>query len=550
MIRTAAFALACCQLASAQEQQAPDLHYRLALHPTADRTELHVELRLTGDADGETRIALPNCRYGTPRLWRMTKDVRATGAELAPDDAGWLHTLTHEPGAELTFAYTLAIDPTKHDGYAYRPSTGPDHLHVFDEQWRARVRDRERPQHYRVEVTSTPEGWVAYSNLGAGPGPWSCHRRERDMSAFFGAGRVGVDNVYPGQFDSGTKKVGVYLRGLREPQTIVNTTKRIVADQARRFGPFDSDADHYTISIFPRERIHAGTAIQDAFICYARPDSERAKLEVLIAHEFFHNWLPRTGAIDVWRNGTTLDEFRLDWFHEGYTEYLARRMLLDSGRVTKDRYVEFFNQDLEEQAKNKERNVSLEGVKDMIKAGGYSNFVERTSYFRGPLIALRQDRELRSRGSSMYEVLKKFFELAKESDGLITEDQFFELLESFDLDARADYDKHVVQGEPPTIAEDSFGEEFVPKNVTVYPYERGFDLRATRNTGEVAGVKPGSAAEKAGLQDGQKFVSYERLRDGDRPITVRVKVDGAERIVTYLPRAEGVPTVRFVRRDK
>src|SRR6478672_838758 len=88
--------------------QRPDtVDYRLGATPQAGGPPvLDVEIRLRGDADGETRLNLPDEYASGEHAYRFMSDFTVKGAKVtAPDPAH--RVLTHKPGAKLIVRYRV-----------------------------------------------------------------------------------------------------------------------------------------------------------------------------------------------------------------------------------------------------------------------------------------------------------------------------------------------------------------------------------------------------------------------------------------------------------
>jgi predicted metalloprotease with PDZ domain len=68
-------------------------------------------------------------------------------------------------------------------------------------------------------------------------------------------------------------------------------------------------------------------------------------------------------------------------------------------------------------------------------------------------------------------------------------------------------------------------------------FDYGFDLDATRKAKAIVGVRADSPAYAAGLRDGMTYVKREAGAPGDsrRPLSLRVRDHGTERVITYAP---------------
>jgi predicted metalloprotease with PDZ domain len=524
----------------AHDARDADVSYVVRPRVEPDRTVLEVSMSLTGDADGVTRIALPRGGYGTPRLHECVTELRVEGADatrVEGDDA--LRDLRHEPHGQIEVRYVLSWDPAAHPGVAYRPSVGPSHFHFFEPQWRVSLPDRTERSRYAFRFDGVPEGWVAFGNMGVGPGPHDFVATEETFPGFIAGGDYQVSS-----FTSDGTPVRVYVRGdFEDPEALAGGVRAAIDALSGTFGSLD--LPFYVVSISERPRIRAGTAIDNAFVCLVSPTTPDDQLLRLITHETLHRWLPGAATIEG-RHASDLDEYRLDWFLEGFTEYCARRVLLDAGLVEPAAFVEWFNDDLVELARNPKRNASLQDVGEAIAAGGYTNRHERLSYTRGPLLALAWDHAQAQAGREpVASIVRDFVRDAVESGGTLPEAALFDLLERNGIDARSDYERAIVRGEPIVPPAGAFGRDVRRIGHEVVRYEPGFDVRTSLERGTVTGVDPAGPAHEAGMRDGMSLADFDTEREPDRP--VRATVDGG-RVIEYLPR-EMVPTVRFVPRE-
>jgi predicted metalloprotease with PDZ domain len=466
-------------------------------------------------------------------------EFRITGAALDRGDDPRLLTLRSDPSAELTLSYTLSWDPTAHTGYAYRPSVSRGHFHFFDRQWRIRPAD-EGERDIKVDFVDFPEEWTVYTNIDAGESPYVARARAYDN----GSAEIliaGGDYIVKRQNAGGTE-VAVALRPVFDnSEALAAEILAILAEQQARFGAA-SDRD-FVVSMTGRERIRAGVKIDDSFVCLVDPETSPTGLRILVAHEAFHRWMPARASVtpDV---DDDLDWYLFDWVHEGMTEYIARRMLLDSGRITRDEFVQAFNDDLGELARNPKRSATMDEVRQAVAEHRFTNREERLSYLRGPMIALMWDRELQESGGSLLDFFAGFIETCRHSGGSISETDFFDALERIGIDARADHNRFILDGEAPFPAADLLaGYTFVVEPRTLY--DPGFNVGRSRRADEIHDVREDGPAYLAGLRDGDKLVNIQTEGDPAKPMTITIERNG-EQNITYLPRGETVQQGRFV----
>ena len=86
---------------------------------------------------------------------------------------------------------------------------------------------------------------------------------------------------------------------------------------------------------------------------------------------------------------------------------------------------------------------------------------------------------------------------------------------------------------------------------TAYAFDLGFDETAFRETRLLKGVRPGSAAHRAGLRNGQRVLGWTiHFDDTDREAELIVEENGAIMQVHYLPRGPGIEVPFFTAADE
>ena len=518
--------------------------YTISIEPGADRTDLLINLEFQGNSSGETRIGFPPGRFGTPGIADSIKDIRVEGAKSKVDAEKGKHlVLTHSAKAAIKIQYRVSRDPNADQG-AYRPSTSKSHFHFFGSQWRLTIGDRPAEQSYEFKFKNVPEKWAVFSNLGDGPGPYTFKSTDKSISGFIAGGLYKKAHI-----DVQGTPIGIYVsESFTQSDSIIAAAKTIVGQQGKKFGGLNRE--FFVISMSPRDKLRAGVAIDNAFVCFVDPDTDKTAMDVLIAHEAFHNWLPGKGTIDCWKNGTSLDEFRFDWFVEGFTEFVARKMLLDAERLSMDQYVALFNRDLREQARNPVQRASLKVVEESIEDGRYSNHHERTSYFRGPLIALQVDTQLRASGErDLIDVMQAFLQKASESEGTLSEEAFFKFFDDQGIDLRPIYRQHIVYGNPVVLDPKIFGGQYRFSESVFLHVDQGFDTLSSRVSGVIQGVRLDGPAYKAGLRDGMIHVKATLSRDAGKNTQIAIQEpmnsSSGETIIEFRPDAVKITSGRF-----
>jgi S1-C subfamily serine protease len=101
---------------------------------------------------------------------------------------------------------------------------------------------------------------------------------------------------------------------------------------------------------------------------------------------------------------------------------------------------------------------------------------------------------------------------------------------------------------------DAFGRCFERRAVPLRPFELGFDQDSLTDPPRiVSGLVPGSAAARAGLQNGDAILErvplYDAQNEPDMTLTLEVRRDGEELEIEYLPRGEPVGGYQWFRRS-
>src|SRR3990167_1624716 len=133
-----ALLLAAAALLMLGAAKAPTVDYRLGVEPQAGQPPLlDVEIRFQGDADGETRLELPDRWASATEAWRHLSDLTVKGAAVS-DDGPAVRVMRHRPNARSTVrsrgwtAYDQ--DPAGVDGNPYKgPLIRPDWFAVMGE---------------------------------------------------------------------------------------------------------------------------------------------------------------------------------------------------------------------------------------------------------------------------------------------------------------------------------------------------------------------------------------------------------------------------------
>lgn len=539
-------------LAAATEAERQRLSYTIRPAPADGLTELHITLQFRGEADGETLLHLPADRYGTPNMHEAVTSVTAEGdASVVEGNEQHQRVVRHPAGAVVEVTYIIAWDPARSEGLAYSPNVSDDRFHFFGPQWIAWPEGYDGLIDLHVEFTDLPEGWNVLSSFGLGPGP---HELDEivlgDLSSFIAGGAYRVHD-----FKCGGKPVRVGITGefARTDKSIYDNVERIVCAQREWMNDFSQP--FYTVSITPRDGIRAGTAVSNAFVCLVDREVSAHRLNILLSHEMFHNWLlvgARVVAEDF-DEGVSASKWAYQWVDEGFTEYFARKILHEIGLLTRDELVQLANEDFEDYWRNKHRHITYAELRRAAEENRFWNTHQRIGYYRGTMIALDWDTRIRKQTGGekgLSDAIREVIRAGIERGGHLPEKEFHSIMGHYGIDSAAAMHRYIIEGRTPPANADAYLPDYQLDETILYDFAPGFDITGSRADGTITGVDPNGHAHAAGLRDGMKLVGVRNTRyyNPDRPLQVTVLVDGEERTIEFLPKGNPmrVPVFREV----
>lgn len=505
---------------------------------------LDVALKMDADASGVTKLDLPDSPYST-ELWRNVGDIQIDGADSV-SEAGPAVRLVHAPaGAPLTIryrvtsAYPQAPDANNMD--TYKPAIQPRWFWVYGEALfivpdgtqRAALFNWSAPKDYpfassleRADSEPISQDDLIESILVGGP-DLKTYQRDAD-----GAVRVAIVGTYP-----------------FSPETFSDTATRIIRAE-RKFWHAEEKpflAVLAPVASVPGHLSARGEGRRDAFAIMTVPEMPENNLRHLLAHEYFHTWNPaRLGGM---HDG---DLERSDyWFSEGFTDYYARKLLLQSGEVSPKDFAGDWNDALFAYAISPVRTAP----NAQIVAGHWTENSTAASlpYQRGAILAATWNRQLleKSKGrASLDDVIRAMPRAAAGHPDIKAPQLFVEVARRYGLDVSAQFKSVVDDGDPALLPANAFAPCFEVRTLTIPAYDLGFDSDATRKSPDqaVAGVNPDSNAYKAGLRNGMIFLRTEAGKRGDfrQDVVILVRDQDTERTITFRPEGRTMITPQKV----
>jgi predicted metalloprotease with PDZ domain len=264
-----------------------------------------------------------------------------------------------------------------------------------------------------------------------------------------------------------------------------------------------------------------------------------------LAHELFHAWNPqRLGGFEL--IGGVEDE-RLYWFSEGFTDYYSSVLLLRAGLSSLEDYVARYNSLTKEYYTSP---VRLLTAAEMVQKRQTSYEVERLFYQRGALLAHYWDIAIRSRTndkSSLDDVMRSLLKSAKARGFSLSHKRIADALRPYLGEKGAsDIEKYIDRGEL-VPAVNPFGTCATAEVINYHPWDMGFEADTSFKTRVISGVVPDSNAHRAGLRDGQKWVSGGFVWGDPNRLTKFTVIEGdTQKVVQFYPAArESIPLPQY-----
>jgi len=517
------------------------VEYRLGVTATAagQPPVLDIEVRLRGDADGETRLDLPDSYGDGVEFWKQVHSLKVSGAQVSED--GPAHrVLRHRPGAKITLRYRVstgyAADPQGQDGNPYRGAIiRPDWLAVLGET--AFVVPGGRGADPAVfRWGKLPRGWRAASDLEA-PGLTVGAMAE---SVTLASPRLQlVERPLAG---GGALKVVSFEGSPFKPDALADEISRTVSGQ-RAF--WNDTTGPYFVGLIPLTPKTRGSSVggtgrgPDGFVLYATPNvAERAGS--LVGHEHMHGWIP--ARLGTNPGGEPAEAGRF-WLSEGFTDFLADRVALRAGIEPADAVVSRMAAAM--------KAYDASPVKTAANSRIVTDFwkdpaVQKLPYQRGALLALKWDEEIRrkSRGARDFDdVLLQMRDHAARFPPGQAPDIVTGLVSAAwvvaQVDLRADIARHAERGEAIVLPDEMF-DGCLQAAVTVAPgFDSGFDHVASATAKVARGVRRRGPAWNSGLRDGMRLdVMDLKAGDMNREIVLTVRPAngrGRARTLRYWP---------------
>jgi predicted metalloprotease with PDZ domain len=468
--------LASCTTASAPESPSVS---EITIMPRVSNSlvAVKVELGFIGSATGETVLTMPDSWGPEENLGAMvtafTALDEAGNRAVMEADSGHF-TLQHEPGARLRVSYVVEQDYEGEPKWGVqrvpgmRPVLQPAYATLIGH---AILPDISVPQDFALRLGGDSEGVAVFSRpLQDGATAPQPLNQLRDSIVLMGDFRYAED-------DADGLNVRTAIRGTwalpddeisQLTRDVLKTGGEIFADQ-----PFHQ----YLVAInampaLPEGSVVIGTGLSESFFILATPNADAENLRHTIIHELLHEWITRRMGV----TDEATDPLRM-WFTEGFTEYYTQIVLLKSGEVSLEGFVNNVNDLLRNYEASPVRNLP---VSDLAEQIWDSREAERLPYQRGALLAFHWDMmQSLTDGQPLSTAIADL--ISQRDDRLTDEEILSALSDVVGARARVDVDRFIRSGE--TIDVSAFD---WPDCIKVETQEDGRHAFAIREGADVA----------------------------------------------------------------
>jgi len=288
-----------------------------------------------------------------------------------------------------------------------------------------------------------------------------------------------------------------------------------------------------------------GTALQNSFMLYTPSDPNyKGDPRNTIVHEMTHHWV---GGIDA-EGGESF------WFSEGLTVHYTSLLMYRAGLFTAEEYLEDANGTFARYMTNPLRNMANDKITGLFWSDRNAQVLP---YDRGSLYFAQVDAEIRKASGgkrTLDDVVLELFDRRKNGRSLTKDDWLEAMKKEIGPSAALEFESVVLKGETLALDDAAFGPEFEKVPKTLRRFELGFDEKIlSTNEKRIAGLVKDSAADRAGLKDGDLIlnsVDLNELREND-DLLLKLKVRRGEQNmeIAYAPRGQAVEGAVWVRKS-
>ncbi|WP_243451117.1 peptidase M61 [Sphingosinicella sp. CPCC 101087] len=391
----------------------------------------------------------------------------------------------------------------------------------------------------RWDLSAFPSGAVGVSSFGVGDAATQAAQPAgRLQRSFFMAGNLGH---YPAEGRDGAFLGAWQGRPPFDTRALMAWTSRLHGHFVRFFR--ETDPAPYTVFLRPNPvNPGGGVGLADSFVATFDEKTDPDDLRLTLSHEMFHTFSPRLSQAAGLESS---------WFSEGLAVFYQRELPFRFGEIDADQFLA----DLNSTAARYYTSIMAEVPNSEVAARFWEDTRIRTlPYDRGALYFADLDHRVRQASGgrrSLDDLMLAMIERQRQGRALANAD-WEELLERELGEAGVEHFRAFLAGTVPLPASDAFGPCFRRTTRPLRRYELGFEPRVLVEPRRIVrGLVPGSAAEQAGLRNGDEIlqpVGQDSLQ-GDQAglLTLQIRRGETTLALTYLPRGETVDAHQWER---
>jgi predicted metalloprotease with PDZ domain len=399
--------------------------------------------------------------------------------------------------------------------------------------------DSSQPLQIHWDLTAMAAGAAGVSSFGNGDVTTTESKSLRALqSSYFMAGRVALYPAIP-------PKAGFFSAWHGTPPFDL---RELMAGEEKLYsfyGKFFHRPAGAPYGVFLRENpVNAGGGMElsNSFIATFGPKTKLDDLKITLAHEMLHTFV---GTLDK------PEGLLSSWYSEGMAVYYARLLALRAGQITPDNFLE----DLNTTAGRYYTDAWIDTPNAEIPARFWSDTRVRVlPYDRGSMYFAVVDEEVRAASAgrrTLDDLLLAMLE--RRQKGLPLDQATWADLVAKELGEKGTREfEGMLAGRIQLPGSGGFGPCFTRTTKMLRRYQLGFEPKVlTEPKRIVRGLIPGSAAERAGIRDGDEItqpVPQDRIQgEQDGILTLNLLRDGKPLEISYAPRGETVEAYQWTR---
>ena len=536
----------------AAEGRPPDIHLLIDVRDTANAALVRLEFPRNGQQQIELTLSdwagLTELATGINSL-QATVDGKALALENVGDGKWQIRPLQ---GERIALQYRIATNQRTRTGDSrdhYRTIVLPDLFHAVGHN--TLILPTHLPGEWQVSMQwRLPKGWQTASSFSALTEQASFRvSPELLASSLFMAGKLRV-------LKREVHQQPVYLAVHGEQwqfsdAAMADLVQRVLTVEREFMN--DYDFPHYLVSVLgvgpsiDNGYSLNGTRLYRNFALFLNPNaglkpgSMVAKaLEALLMHETFHEW--NGGQLS---SDPKLKEGELYWFTEGLTNFYTRELLWQADMRSEAETLQSINDLLRSYYTSPVRD---QGNAAIVEQFWSSSAIQELPYQRGDLLGLYLDlriRQLSDGKQSLDDLFRALLQASREGTHLTADRFFSELANWLPAEERAELRHFVEQGGELSLLAAALPRCLSQQQTTFHEWQAGFDLDASLAAKVVKGLQPGSAAERAGLRNGDQLTGWS-IRWNDTSTPIELSLADRKEAVSYLPHGRAMTAPQWL----